>query len=297
VFVNRLWYLFFGDGLSRTLDDTGSQGEWPTHPELLDWLAVDFVESGWDVKRFLKQIVMSSTYQQSSRVAAEKLAVDQQNRLLARGPRFRLDAEVIRDQALAVGGLLVDRIGGKSVKPYQPAGLWKPVGFGGSNTSVFRQDKGQALYRRSMYTFWKRTVPPPSMATFDAPDRETCAVRRARTNTPLQALVLMNDVQFVEAARRFAERVMTEGGDSVEQRVTFAVRTVLTRKPNSTELQSMRLLFNEVLAEFKASPESVKQLLSVGESARNEKLDQNELAAWTMVTHLILNLSETVTKG
>ena len=193
--------------------------------------------------------------------------------------------------------MLVDRIGGKSVKPYQPAGLWKPVGFGGSNTSVFRQDKGQALYRRSMYTFWKRTVPPPSMATFDAPDRETCAVRRARTNTPLQALVLMNDVQFVEATRRFAERVMTEGGDSVEQRVTFAVRTVLTRKPNSTELQSMRLLFNEVLAEFKASPESVKQLLSVGESARNEKLDQNELAAWTMVTHLILNLSETVTKG
>ena len=297
VTVNRFWQQFFGAGLVKTSEDFGVQGEQPSHPELLDWLAVDFVESGWDVKRFLKQIVMSSTYQQSSRVAAEKLATDPQNRLLARGPRFRLDAEVIRDQALSVSGLLVNRIGGKSVKPYQPAGLWKPVGFGGSNTSVFRQDKGEALYRRSMYTFWKRTVPPPSMATFDAPDRETCAVRRARTNTPLQALVLMNDVQFVEAARRFAERVMTEGGETVEQRVTFAVRTVLNRKPTSTEMQSMRLLFNEVLAEFKASPESARQLLSVGESARNEKLDQNELAAWTMVTHLILNLSETVTKG
>ena len=297
VTVNRLWQQFIGTGLVRTSEDFGVQGEQPSHPELLDWLAVDFVESGWDVKRFLKQIVMSATYQQSSRVTAEKLVADSQNRLLSRGPRFRLDAEVIRDQALAVSGLLIDRIGGKSVKPYQPAGLWKPVGFGGSNTSVFVQDKGDKLFRRSMYTFWKRTVPPPSMSTFDAPDRETCAVRRARTNTPLQALVLMNDVQFVEAARKFAERVMTNGGDNVDQRVAYAFRTVLTRRPSDMELQSLSTLFSEVLSEFKTNPESATQLLSAGESPRNEKLDASELAAWTMITHLILNLSETVTKG
>ena len=184
VTVNRFWQQFFGTGLVKTAEDFGVQGEQPSHPELLDWLAIDFVESGWDVKQCLKQIVMSATYQQSSRVSPRKLAADPENRLLARGPRFRLDAETIRDQALAVSGLLIDRIGGKSVKPYQPAGLWKPVGFGGSNTSVFVQDKGDKLFRRSMYTFWKRTVPPPSMATFDAPNRETCAVRRARTNTP-----------------------------------------------------------------------------------------------------------------
>jgi hypothetical protein len=297
VTVNRFWQQFFGTGLVRTSEDFGVQGEQPSHPELLDWLAMDFVESGWDVKRFLKQIVMSATYQQSSRVSPEKLAADSDNRLLARGPRFRLDAEVIRDQALAVSGLLIDRIGGKSVKPYQPAGLWKPVGFGGSNTSVFVQDKGDKLFRRSMYTFWKRTVPPPSMSTFDAPDRETCAVRRARTNTPLQALVLMNDVQFVEAARKFAERVMTDGGSHVDQRATFAFRTMLTRRPNNAELQSLTSLFNEILSEFKTNPESAMQLLSAGESPRNDKLDANELAAWTMVSHLLLNLSETVTKG
>lgn len=297
VTVNRFWQQFFGIGLVRTSEDFGVQGEQPTHPELLDWLAIDFVESGWDVKRFLKQIVMSSTYQQSSRVSAEKLAVDPENRLLSRGPRFRLDAEVIRDQALAVSGLLIERIGGKSVKPYQPAGLWKPVGFGGSNTSVFVQDKGDKLYRRSMYTFWKRTVPPPSMATFDAPDRETCTVRRARTNTPLQALVLMNDVQFVEAARKFAERVIHEGGDNTSDRVAFAFRSVLTRRPTDSELQSLGLLVSEYLNEFKASPASATELLSAGESPRDESLDGNELAAWTIVTHLILNLSETVTKG
>lgn len=297
VTVNRFWQQFFGTGLVKTAEDFGVQGDQPSHPELLDWLAVDFVASGWDVKRCLKQIVMSSTYQQSSRVTAEKLATDPENRLLARGPRFRLDAEVIRDQALAVSGLLIDRVGGKSVKPYQPAGLWKPVGFGGSNTSVFVQDKGDKLFRRSMYTFWKRTVPPPSMSTFDAPNRETCAVRRARTNTPLQALVLMNDVQFVEAARKFAERVMSDGGDSVDRRITFAFRSALTRSPGPAEMQSLTNLFNEFLSEFKKNPESAAKLLSAGESPRNETLDAGELAAWTMVTHLLLNLSESVTKG
>ena len=297
VTVNRFWQQFFGTGLVKTAEDFGVQGEQPSHPELLDWLAIDFVESGWDVKRCLKQIVMSATYQQSSRVNPDKLAVDPDNRLLARGPRFRLDAETIRDQALAVSGLLIDKIGGKSVKPYQPAGLWKPVGFGGSNTSVFVQDKGEKLFRRSMYTFWKRTVPPPSMATFDAPDRETCAVRRARTNTPLQALVLMNDVQYVEAARKFAERVVSEGGTSVEERVTFAFRSVMARKPNAAEIQSLTTLLTEYLSEFRKSPDAATKLLSAGESPRNEQLDANDLAAWTMVTHLLLNLSESVTKG
>lgn len=297
VTVNRFWQQFFGTGLVKTSEDFGVQGEQPSHPELLDWLAIDFVESGWDVKRFLKQIVMTATYQQSSRVTADKLEVDPENRLLARGPRFRLDAEVIRDQALVLSGLMVEDVGGKSVKPYQPAGLWAPVGFGGSNTAKFVQDKGDKLFRRSMYTFWKRTSPPPSMATFDAPNRETCQVRRARTNTPLQALVLMNDVQFVEAARKFAERVVTEGGDSVEQRVEFAFRSVLARRPTENESKSLSGLYSEYLSEFKGIPEAATKLLATGDSARNEQIDANELAAWTMVTHVILNLSETVTKG
>ena len=296
VTVNRFWQQFFGIGLVRTSEDFGVQGEQPSHPELLDWLATDFVSNGWNVKRFMKQILMSSTYQQSSRVQPDKLAIDPENRLLARGPRFRLDAEIIRDQALSVSGLLVEQIGGKSVKPYQPAGLWKPVGFGGSNTSVFKQDSGEALYRRSMYTFWKRTVPPPSMATFDAPDRETCAVRRARTNTPLQALVLMNDVQFVEAARKFAERVILGGGSS-EEKIKFAFRSVLSRNPNDNEIKSMLSLVAAYRQEFAANAESAMKLLSSGDSPRNEKIEAGELAAWTMVTHLILNLSETVTKG
>lgn len=297
VTVNRYWQHFFGTGLVKTSEDFGVQGEQPSHPELLDWLAIDFIESGWDVKRCLKQMMMSATYQQSSRVTAEKREVDSENRLLAHGPRFRLDAEVIRDQALAVSGLLIETIGGRSVKPYQPAGLWKPVGFGGSNTSTFVQDKGDKLFRRSMYTFWKRTVPPPSMATFDAPDRETCQVRRARTNTPLQALVLMNDVQYVEAARKFAERVITDGGKSSEQRITFAFRTVLNRTPKETELQSLNGLYEEYLSLFRADPEAAKKLLATGESPRNEQLDAKEVAAWSMVTHVLLNLSETVTKG
>jgi len=204
---------------------------------------------------------------------------------------------VIRDQALVISGLLVEELGGKSVRPYQPAGLWKPVGFGGSNTSVFKQDKGEKLYRRSMYTFWKRTSPPPSMTVFDAPDRETCQVRRGRTNTPLQALVLMNDVQFIEAARKFAERVVSEGGAGVEQRITFAFRTVLARRPTSSELESLAKLFRDYQAEFKAAPGSAAKLLAAGEFPRNESLDVNELGAWTMIVHLLLNLSETVTRG
>ncbi|MFT5524158.1 MAG: mono/diheme cytochrome c family protein [Pirellulaceae bacterium] len=297
VTVNRYWQHFFGTGIVKTSEDFGVQGERPSHPELLDWLAVDFIESGWNIKRIQKMMVMSATYQQSSRVTADKNAADPDNRLLAHGPRFRLDAEVIRDQALAISGLLVDKIGGPSVKPYQPAGLWKPVGFGGSNTSVFKQDTGNKLYRRSMYTFWKRTSPPPSMSTFDAPDRETCRVRRSRTNTPLQALVLMNDVQFVEAARKFAEKIMQEGGEDAKSKVNFAFRSILTRSPNEMEQQALEKLFAEYLVEFQAATGSALELLKAGESPRNEKLEADELAAWTLVAHLIFNLSEAVTRG
>jgi hypothetical protein len=297
VAVNRFWQRFFGVGLVKTVEDFGIQGERPSHPQLLDWLAIHFIESGWDVKQLQKMIVMSATYRQSSHVTPEKLAADPENRLLARGPRFRLDAEIIRDQALAISGLLVDTLGGKSVKPYQPAGLWKPVAFTSSTTRVFEQDHGANLYRRSMYTFWNRTSPPPSMSLFDAPDRETCQVRRTRTNTPLQALVLMNDVQFLEAARKLAERVVTEGGSDVDQRIEFAFRSVTARRPCPAELQSLRRLLTEYQGGFEQDPESAMKLISAGESPRNESLDAKELAAWTMITHLILNLNETVTKG
>ncbi|GAB5444315.1 MAG: PSD1 and planctomycete cytochrome C domain-containing protein [Fuerstiella sp.] len=297
VTVNRFWQQLFGIGLVRTAEDFGVQGEQPSHPELLDWLALDFIQSGWNVKQTLKQVVMSATYQQSSAVRPEKLQIDPENRLLARGPRFRLDAEVIRDQALAVSGLLIGRIGGKSVKPYQPAGLWKPVGFGGSNTATFVQDSGDKLFRRSMYTFWKRTVPPPSMATFDAPDRETCQVRRARTNTPLQALVLMNDVQYVEAARKFAEGVLRQSGLDAAQRVQWAVKSVLARQPTSSEQEALLQLQSEAAEQFAAQPEEAQKLLQAGEAPVDQTFDPVELASWTMVTHVILNLSETVTRN
>ncbi len=297
VTVNRIWQHFFGVGLVKTAEDFGIQGEQPSHPELLDWLALRFIESGWDMKRFQKMLLMSATYQQSSHISPEKRSADPENRLLSHGSRFRLDAEIIRDSALAVSGLLVKTIGGKSVRPYQPAGLWKPVGFGGSNTSIFVQDEGSKLYRRSLYTFWKRTSPPPSMATFDAPDRETCQVRRARTNTPLQSLVLMNDVQFVEAARKLAERVMTEGGDETAQRLVHAFRMVTSRRPDSDEVESLVRLYDEYLDEFITDPEAANKLLDTGDSPRHPGLDSNELASWTMITHLLLNLSETVTKG
>ena len=297
VTVNRFWLQHFGMGLVKTAEDFGIQGEQPSHPELLDWLALEFIESGWNMKQLHKLIMMSATYQQSSKVTPEQLQNDPENRLLSRGPRFRLDAEVIRDNALATSGLLVRDVGGKSVRPYQPSGLWKAVGFGGSNTSVFAQDKGEKLYRRSMYTFWKRTSPPPSMSTFDAPDRETCQVRRARTNTPLQSLVLMNDVQFVEAARKFAERVMVEGGSKPEERFVFAFRTTTSRTPKPYEQDSLLQLHKEYLKEFQAKPEDAEKLISAGEAPRDPKLPAADLAAWTMICHLLLNLSETVTQN
>ena len=224
VFVNRIWKLFLGAGLSRKVDDLGAQGEPPVHPELLDWLAVEFVESGWNVRHVIRLMVASQAYRQSSLMRPELQLRDPLNRLVARQSRFRLDAEMIRDNALAVSGLLVRTVGGPSVKPYQPGGLWEAVGYTDSNTANFTQDDGEALYRRSMYTFWKRTSAPPSMVTFDAPSRESCTVRRATTNTPLQALALMNDKQFIEASRHFGQRILAEGGVTDDERLTFAGR-------------------------------------------------------------------------
>ncbi len=297
VTVNRFWQQYFGIGIVKTAEDFGSQGEWPSHPQLLDWLSVEFIERGWDVKHIQRLIVTSATYRQSSRVTQELLKRDKENRLLARGPRFRMDAEMVRDNALSVSGLLVEKIGGKSVKPYQPAGLWKAVGYTSSNTANFKQDHGDALYRRSMYTFWKRTSPPPSMLTFDAPSRETCTVRRERTNTPLQALTLMNDVQFVEAARHLAQRMMTEGGTKPEDRIAFAFRLATARRPAADETRELLDLYNENLTEFQRDPDEALKLVSLGESKRNESLKISELAAWTILANLILNLDETVTKG
>jgi hypothetical protein len=297
VTVNRFWQQYFGVGIVKTAEDFGSQGSPPSHPQLLDWLAVDFRESGWDVKRLQKLIVMSATYRQSSRTASGASPQDADNRLLSRGPRFRLDAEVIRDTALAVSGLMVRKIGGPSVKPYQPPGIWKAVGYTDSNTANFTRDSGEALYRRSLYTFWKRTAPPPTLVTLDAPSRETCTVRRSRTNTPLAALALMNDEQFVEASRHFAERMMTEGGKTDADRASYAFRLATARPPQAKELEVLLDVYTVSLANFEADKEAATKLINVGESKPDATLDTSQLAAWTMVANLILNLDETITKG
>ncbi|MEZ4702295.1 MAG: PSD1 and planctomycete cytochrome C domain-containing protein [Rhodothermales bacterium] len=299
VAVNRFWQLFFGRGIVATAADFGSQGALPTHPELLDWLAVSFVDSGWDVKNLVRQIVTSDAYRQDSGVSEAARRRDPENRLLARGPRFRLQAEFIRDTALMLGGLMNGQIGGPSVKPYQPAGLWKEVSHYGSSPAtaqVFVQDHGEKLYRRSMYTYWKRTLPPPSMVTFDAPNREMCTVTREVTNTPLQALVLLNDPQFVEASRAFGQRIALAPGD-VDARLALAFEMATSRLPNREELAILKHRFEEELAAYRNAPADAEALLSIGESPRDRALDAPEHAAWTTVASLILNLSETVTKG
>jgi hypothetical protein len=253
VTVNRLWQMLFGTGLVKTVEDFGSQGEWPVHAELLDWLAVEFMDSGWDVRHLLKTIVMSDTYRQSSRVTPELLQKDPENRLLARGPRIRLSAEMIRDQALAFSGLLVEQVGGPSVKPHQPAGLWQELAGG----KGYEADKGPGLYRRSLYTYWKRTVAPPNMILFDSPTRESCNVREVRTNTPLQALNLMNDPTYVEAAARLAERMKNEGGSTPSERIRFGYRTVVAREPREPELQLML----KTLDRFRGDMQPIASLL------------------------------------
>jgi len=294
--VNRLWQQFFGTGLVKTSNDFGSQGEPPTHPELLDWLAVSFRESGWDMKRFVTLIVTSHTYRQSAEFTERSTQIDPENRLLSHGPRFRLDAEMVRDSALFVSGLLSPKVGGKGVKPYQPENIWEPVGFGGSNTRNYIQDHGESLYRRSLYTFWKRTAPPPNMTTFDAPNRESYCLRRERSNTPLQALTLMNDVQYFEAARNFAQRALQTSA-STDARITAMFRATTGRFPSAQEAEIIRQSFDQHLAAYLAKPEEAKKAITYGESKPDEKLSPAELAAWTMVANLILNLDEAVTKG
>lgn len=297
VTVNRFWQQFFGRGLVLTSEDFGTQGQPPSHPELLDWLAIRFVEDGWDMKRLVRRIVTSHAYRQSSEVTSELLRRDPDNRLLARGPRFRLDAEVLRDQALFISGLLVPTVGGKGVKPYQPENIWEPVGFGSSNTRYYKQDSGDALYRRSLYTFLKRTAPPPFMSTFDAPNREQSCARRGRSNTPLQALQLMNDIQHVEAARNFAQRMLTEGGSSTNERLRWGWRAATARWPEEGELQIARQALDVFQDRYAVDMKAAEQLIHYGESEPSEAIDPSELAAYTMVANLFLNLDETVTKN
>jgi len=297
VTVNHFWQMYFGAGLVKTAEDFGSQGEPPSHPELLDWLAVNFVQSGWDVKAMQKLIVMSAAYRQSSRVTPALHEKDPENRLLARGSRLRLPAEMIRDNALAVSGLLDEQVGGPSVYPYQPVGLWEETSYGDVySAQSYSPGNGKDLYRRSMYSFWKRTSPPPSLIVFDAPDREKCTARRSATNTPLQALVLMNDPTYVEAARWLAQRMLTEAGHDPKQRIAFAFRLVTARAPTSQELKILRDLAEKQTAEYRAQPKAADQLLHVGESDADPKLNATELAAWTMVASAILNLDEAITK-
>jgi hypothetical protein len=297
VAVNRYWQMYFGYGIVKTAEDFGSQGEAPVHPELLDWLATEFIASGWDIKAMQRLIVTSAAYRQASHVSPELLEKDPENRLLARGPRFRLPAEMVRDNALTASGLLVERLGGPSVLPYSPKGLWEDIAYGDVfSAQTYEQEHGDKLYRRSMYTFWKRTAPPATLATFDAPDREKCVARRPLTNTPLQALALMNDPTFIEAARALAARALMEGGKSDRSRVAYAFRRATGRDPGRKESAALASLARAERAEYRANPDDARALLSVGESQWDRRLDAGELAAWTAVASAILSLDEVITK-
>lgn len=294
VVVNRMWQSLFGAGLVSTTEDFGSQGQYPSHPELLDWLAAEFQESGWDMKAMVRLLVTSATYRQQSRRTAERDAIDPENRLYSRSSRYRLSAEAIRDQALAASGLLVRQIGGPSVKPYHPTGLYEQVAAGGN--SKYLQDSGDSLYRRSMYTYWKRSVPNPAMLAFDAPFRESCVVRRSRTNTPMQALNLMNDPTYVESARFLAGRALTEGGESVESRLAWGFRLVLAREPRHDEQAVLMAALQRAEARYVADEAAAASLTNVGESNVDVDVSPAKLAAWTVVMSTILNLDEAVTR-
>ena len=294
--VNRFWQELFGTGIVRTTEDFGIMGELPSHPELLDWLAVQFRESGWDVKEFFRLLVSSAAYRQAAVTTPEKLEKDPQNRLLSRGPRFRMDAEMIRDYALAASGILIEKVGGPSVKPYQPEGVWEAVAMIGSDTRDYRPDGGSKLYRRSLYTFWKRAAPPASMDIFNAPTREVCTVRRERTNTPLQALVTLNDPQLVEAARWLAQSTLAKGGDTQESRIDFMARSLLCRPLRNEEAAVVQSSLNDLLNYYKAHAEDAKKLIRVGESKPDPKSDPVTLAAWTMTANEMMNLDEVLNK-
>jgi hypothetical protein len=294
VFVNRLWKLAFGQGIVKTLDDFGAQGELPSHPQLLDWLAVEFVDSGWNVRHLFKLMLLSSTYRQSSVAGKELRERDPANRWLARQNRFRIDAEMVRDTALEISGLLSRKIGGPSVKPYQPAGYWQYLNF---PTREYYPDHGSDQYRRGLYTYWQRTFPHPSLIAFDAPSREECTVERPRSSTPLQALVLLNDPSYVEAARVFAEHIIKEGGDTLADRLTWAYRRALSREPRSEEAKVLSELYQKHYQDYRNDPQAARRLISSGESPVPQKVDISELATWTSVARVILNLHETITRN
>ncbi len=295
VTINRFWQEVFGTGIVKTAEDFGSQGTPPTHPELLDWLAVEFRETGWDVKKMLKLMLLSETYRQSAAVTPEALKKDPENRLLSRGPRFRMDGEVLRDYALATSGLLDTAIGGASVKPYQPGGVWEAVAMNGSNTKFYKQDSGISLYRRSLYTFWKRSAPPAAMELFNAPTRENCTVRRERTNTPLQALTTMNDPQFVEASRNLAERAI-RAGKNFDARLDYVSDRVLARPFADNERAVLRKAYVDLQAHYEGHAAEARKLVRVGESKADGKIPEAEFAAWTMLASNVLNLDEALNK-
>jgi hypothetical protein len=295
VAVNRYWQMYFGTGLVKTAEDFGSQGEAPSHPELLDWLATEFVRSGWDVKAMQRLIVTSAAYRQTSIATPALRERDPENRLIARGPRVRLTAEMIRDQALLVSGLLSTKMGGPSVKPYQPEGLWEQLSaFQGRK--LFERSKGEDLWRRSVYSYWKRTVPPPSLSIFDAPTREACVVRRQLSSTPLQALALLNDEMYIETARKFAERIIKEGGASVSERLAWALRAATSRPATGAEVRVLEEGLGRRLAQYRADAAAAEKLLTAGESPRDRSIGAAELAAYTTTASVILNLDEVITR-
>ena len=304
VAVNRFWQQFFGTGLVKTSEDFGSQGEPPSHPDLLDWMSAEFIdpqEPGashrWDVKHLMRHIVMSEAYRRAATVTKTQLQLDPRNRLFARGPRFRLDAETLRDQALFVSGLLYEKLGGPSVKPPQPEGLWKVVGFTGSDTAIFKADVGhEAVHRRTLYTFVKRTSPPPQMSTFDAPSRESCVIRRERSNSPMQALLLMNDPQYVECARGLAERVLDEAGSTTKSQAAFLLRQCVLRQPTEDEVRAIVEDYQLFHEEYTADPERANALIAIGDWPPPDNVSAVDLASWTMMANLVLNLDEIVNK-
>jgi hypothetical protein len=295
VTVNRFWQEVFGTGIVRTSGDFGIAGELPVNQDLLDWLAIDFRTHGWDVKRLFYMMLTSSTYKQSAQITDAKLVKDPDNRFLSRGPRFRMEAEMVRDYALFASGLMTPKIGGPSVKPYQPDGVWEAVAMIGSNTRDYVRDKGENLYRRSMYTFWKRSAPPASMEIFNAPARETCTVRRDRTNTPLQALVTLNDPQYIEAARVLASSILKQAAD-FESRIQLLTLRVMARELTAEEKQIVQQSLDDLLKHYQGQPAAAKELLQVGDAPQVPELVDAEVAAWTMVANEIMNLDEVLNK-
>jgi hypothetical protein len=296
VTINRLWQEIFGQGIVKSSEDFGILGSLPSNQELLDWLALDFVDHGWDIKRALKQILMSAAYRQSLEIGELKLNKDRDNSLISRGPRFRMDAEVLRDYALASAGLLSAKMGGPGTRPYQPEGIWDTVGFKNGDTRIYVEDKGENLYRRTLYNFWKRMSPSPNMEIFNATAREVTCVRRERTNTPLQALVTLNDVQFVEASRVLAQRAFEQAGKNLDSKLEYLFKRLLTRAPNEKEKSLVKNTYENALKEYQQQPSEAKALVEMGDYKVDQRLNVAELAALTLVANQIFNMDESLNK-